>query len=150
MSVSQSAYDQVVRLLSRREHSAKELNRKLKLRGWDESAIDSALSRLEKEGLLNHERFVEAYIRARRGVGYGPRRIALELEERGVEENLIQQALCQKITAEEWKKDLEQVWRKKFRARKPQDVREYAQQARFLSYRGFELESIAHFLKKKE
>ena len=74
-------------MLARREHSAFAVRRKLQQKGIAESDIVEAIERLQKEGLLSDQRYAESYINMRRGKGYGPLRIALELRERGVAES---------------------------------------------------------------
>ena len=45
-------------LLARREHSTRELKRKLKVRGMEGVEVDQALAALQEERLLSDERFV--------------------------------------------------------------------------------------------
>ena len=52
-------------LLSRREHSYKELFDKLRLRNFEADDISSALDKLLSENLLNDERFTESYVHYR-------------------------------------------------------------------------------------
>ncbi len=74
-------------MLARREHSAFEIRRKLKQKDIADSEIEVVVARLQQEGLLSDDRFAEAYIHMRMGKGYGPLRIALELQQRGVAES---------------------------------------------------------------
>jgi regulatory protein len=46
-------------LLSRREHSTYELTQKLKKRGFDMDAIETALDRLQQENLLSDSRLID-------------------------------------------------------------------------------------------
>ena len=59
------AYDRALRLLSQREHTEKEIRRKLSEKGCGREEIDSAVSRLIAEGSLSEERFAESFIRSR-------------------------------------------------------------------------------------
>ena len=68
-------------MLARREHSAFEIRRKLKLRDIDNDEIEQAVQRLQQEGLLSDERYAESYIHMRMNKGYGPLKIELELKE---------------------------------------------------------------------
>ncbi len=121
-------------LLSLREHSRFELERKL-LRRFDEVLVQQVLQNLEQQGLQSDERFAEQYAYSRRNKGYGPLRIRAELRERGIAEELIAT----------WLEDDEQDWyalmigaaEKKFGAQPPADRREMAKRGRFLSSRGF-------------
>ena len=84
-----SAKSVAVKLLSRREHSALELRDKLAKREFDEDEIELAIDELQQGGWLSDERFAEAYIRMRQLKGFGPIRISMELNERGVDEGII-------------------------------------------------------------
>jgi len=64
VSAAESAYEQAVRLLARREHSRRELARKLAERDFPEAEREAALDRLEREGLQSDERFAEERERA--------------------------------------------------------------------------------------
>jgi regulatory protein len=127
-------------LLARREHSADELLRKLKIKKFPESDIQIVLDQLVQEKLISHERFLENYIHSRRVKGYGPVRIRLELLERGIEEELIEHHL--NLSDNIWLIDARNVWQKKFKNHMPTDFKTRAQQMRFLQYRGFTLEQI--------
>jgi len=130
-------------LLARREHGRAELSRKLRQRGAAQDLIDPALDRLAEEGLLNESRYLESYIASRARAGYGPVRIREELSQRGLPRGEIDSALSESDV--DWSENLREVWRRKF-ARLPQDVRERAQQGRFLSYRGYSMEAISRLL----
>lgn len=80
-------------LLTRREHSAFELRRKLAQRGFDAVVIDQVLSRLTEQGWQSDARYAEAYVRMRIERGYGLQSIRAELGQRGVASALIQSVL---------------------------------------------------------
>ena len=63
--VVMEAYDRALRLLSQREHTEKEIRRKLGEKGCGREEIDSAVSRLIAEDSLSEERFAESFIRSR-------------------------------------------------------------------------------------
>ncbi|MFZ5656048.1 MAG: regulatory protein RecX [Pseudomonadota bacterium] len=66
-------------LLTRREHSRKELTRKLVSRGVDAAEVESAVERLAGAGWQDERRFAESLVRARGASGYGPLHIRAEL-----------------------------------------------------------------------
>lgn len=74
-----SAYQRALGLLVRREHSRKELSRKLKAKGVEREDADSALDKLNKQDFQNDARFAETLARSRVSAGYGPNRIRAEL-----------------------------------------------------------------------
>ena len=132
-------------LLARREHSSRELTKKLLSRNFSNDEIKQALATLQQQGLQSDKRFTEAYVRMRANRGYGPFRIKLELEDRGVEAELIDQ--CVDETDEVWQNHVMEVWQKKFHALQPETIEDYKKQADFLRYRGFTLKQINLLLK---
>ena len=131
-------------MLARREHSAFELRRKLKQKDIDNAEIEETVDRLQREGLLSDERFAEAYIHMRRGKGYGPLRIALELRERGVAESDYVDYLY--ASEHDWLSVLKAAYRKKYGNTRYHDYRDKAKRIRYLQYRGFALEMISELI----
>ena len=71
-------------LLVRREHSQKELSRKLAARGVDPDAARVAIEKLRDAGWQDDMRFAETLIRSRAASGYGPLHIRAELATHGL------------------------------------------------------------------
>lgn len=88
-----SAYQRALGLLVRREHSRRELKRKLGARGVSAEEADSALSVLARQDFQNDQRFAEALARSRASAGYGPVRIRAELSSHGLDRSSIEAAL---------------------------------------------------------
>ena len=132
----------MLQLLAQREHTQYELCQKLKQRGYALDAITPVLAKLAQEGWQSDARFMVLYIQVRAGKGYGPLRIAQELQQRGVAENLISHALAD--CEIDWLGYLRQVYLKKFKNHSLVDFKEKAKQIRFLQYRGFDLAQIHH------
>ena len=74
-----SAYQRALGLLVRRDHSRRELSRKLRARGVESEEADAALLVLARQDFQNDARFAEDLARTRAGAGYGPRYIRAEL-----------------------------------------------------------------------
>ncbi|MCB1866498.1 MAG: regulatory protein RecX [Chromatiales bacterium] len=125
-----------VRLLARREHSRRELARKLAERGHDSAVVEAVLDDLAAEGLLDEARFAEVYARMRVERGYGPLAIRAQLRERGIGDELIEAALAGWSDAD-WFEQLRAVARRRFGAALPTDNRERARRMRALAARGF-------------
>ena len=141
-----SAKSVAVKLLSRREHSAFEIRDKLQKRDFEEQEIAQAISDLEQGGWLSDERYAEAYIRMRQQKGFGPLRIAMELNERGVDERIIDTYL--QDVEDSWQQILEQQYLKKYKNRPVEDYSDKAKRIRFLQYRGFHLDAICRLIDK--
>ena len=135
-----SAKSVAVRLLSRREHSAFEIRDKLQKRDFDEAEIGQAIIELQQGGWLSDERFAEAYIRMRQLKGFGPTRIGVELNERGVDEGIVDAYM--QSGNESWQQTLERQYLKKYKKRPVEDYNDKAKRIRFLQYRGFSLDAI--------
>lgn len=135
-------------MLARREHSGQELVRKLVARGFAADLIDALLAGLIADGLLNDARFAEAFIHSRFQRGQGPRKIRLELRDRGIDETLIDD--CLDGYESRWPMLIEQVRLKRFGAGLPADFSERSRQMRFLEQRGFTTELIAGVFREHE
>lgn len=127
-------------LLARREHSRLELRQKLIQRGYPAEAVATALEQLVAERLLDERRYAEIYASSRADKGYGPLRIARELRERGIPDELTNAV----ITAldEFWIPKLRELHRKRFKSQIPADAASRMQQTRVLRQHGFTLDQI--------
>ena len=127
-------------MLSRREHSTRQVASGLRERGFAEALIEALLEELQSEHLLDDERYAVQFVRARATRGQGPRRIRMELKEAGVEEALVTRAL---ETAPDFHAVATALRRRRFGDELPEDHTERARQSRFLQYRGFSNDHIA-------
>ena len=129
-----------MRLLARREHSRAELRRKLSAREFTSNLVEDLLQELENQRLLSDQRFAEALVANRAETGYGPRRIVLELRDRGVTDDL-----AQKITATagvDWDQRMADQAARKFGTQPAISFPEWARRAKYLEQRGFDTEAI--------
>jgi regulatory protein len=132
-----------MRYLARREHSRAELHQKLQSHVQEGENLDAVLDELEKRNWLSDARAATQWVDAKRS-RFGTQRIAHELRQKGIPENLISEALPQ---LKETELDAAcEVWRRKFGIQ-PQDAREKAKQIRFLQSRGFSMEIIFKVLR---
>lgn len=87
------AYNCAVSLLSRRDHSKKELLRKLREKGYTDGA-EAAIEKLEESSYIDDERFCRMYASELvRLKGYGKRRVEQELSFKGVDRDIIRSVL---------------------------------------------------------
>lgn len=89
----QTPVQRALGLLTRREHSRRELERKLASRGVDAGEAKAAVERLASEGWQDDRRFAELLVRSRAGSGYGPLRIRAELATHGLDRDAIAAAM---------------------------------------------------------
>lgn len=123
-----------LRLLSSREHSRAELERKLLPHASDVDSLAQVLDALQTKGFISEARVAESVLH-RRAAKLGAARVKQELLAKGLDGVTVAAAMERLRTTE-----LERaraVWRKKF-AQPPQDATERAKQMRFLASRGFE------------
>lgn len=80
-------------LLVRREHSRKELSRKLAARGVEPEAASAAIDRLADAGWQDDARFAGQLVRSRAAAGHGPLRIRAELATHGLAREAIAAAV---------------------------------------------------------
>jgi regulatory protein len=137
--------------LARREYSRAELRARLlpyaQLDDDFEQAqpvdLDALLDDLTTRGWLSDERAASQWVHAKR-TRLGTQRIAHELRQKGIAEELIG-AVLPELKATELEA-ARQVWQRKFGVM-PQDAREKARQVRFMQSRGFDLNVIFQVLR---
>jgi len=89
----QTPVQRALGLLVRREHSRKELTRKLQARGIENEAAEAAVSKLAEAGWQDDTRFAENLVRIRANTGYGPIHIRAELGTHGLDSDQIAAAM---------------------------------------------------------
>ena len=136
-------------LLARREHSRLELTRKLLQRyAGADVLIAEVITDLAERGLQSDLRCAEAFIHSRTNRGQGPLRIRSELRQRGLEGEAVDALLEAAASNQEEAtspSDAEPSWEdrarsqaiRRFGSEPPEDRRDWARRARFLSSRGF-------------
>ncbi len=80
-------------LLTRREHSRKELTRKLTDRGVERAEAAAAIEKLCDAGWQDDARFAQSLVRSRANAGYGPIRIRAELGTHGLDREAVAAAM---------------------------------------------------------
>lgn len=138
---------QALKLLARREHSARELKRKLAARGVSDDDAAAAVEHAMAANWQSDARYAGMLVRTRIAGGYGPVRIEAELAVAGVPSEQIRAALDE--AAVDWRELAVEVHAKKF-GRAPKSSAERAKQYRYLQGRGFDAEQISAALKAEE
>ena len=132
-TASLSLTGRALRLLSAREHSRPELERKLARYEEVPGTLAQALDALEAKNYINPQRVAESVVH-RRSAKLGVERMRQELRAKGLEAHTIQEALKQARETELSRAHA--IWLKKF-GQAPQNASERAKQMRFLAGRGF-------------
>ena len=136
--VELSLRGRALRALSRRELSRAELHSKLLPHVIETDNVVALLDDLERRGWLSDARTLEQTVRIR-SARFGTQRIAHELRQKGISDDLISAAIPQMKEGE--LEAARNVWQRKF-ASPPQDQKEKAKQVRFLQSRGFSMDVI--------
>ena len=132
-------YNKALDIISRREHSKKEVRDKLLKKFDDLIVIEDVIEKLIKNSLLNDSRYAEMYTRARKRKGFGPKRIGYELNSRGVSETLSSIAIKEEGG---WLEAAENAFNKKFKDGISLDFKTKLKQKSFLQNRGFSFKEI--------
>ena len=140
--VQLSLKGRALRLLGGREHSRAELERKLGKYEEEPGQLVRVLDDLQAKGFISEQRVVDSVLH-RRAQRLGAARIRQELQAKGIDGELVSQAL-QQLRGTEVARARE-VWMRKFDL-PPQDAAERGRQSRFLAARGFGGEVIQRVL----
>ncbi len=132
-----------LRLLSQREHSRAELERKLAQHEEVPGELSKALDELQARDFINDGRAVDSLVNRRAGK-LGSARIQQELAAKGLSGEAVAEALAHLKDTELSR--AQEVWRKKFGS-PPQDPQERAKHQRFLITRGFNAEVVRRVVK---
>ena len=122
-----------LRLLSGREHSRAELERKLAKFEEKPGELAKVLDSLQTKDFINEGRVVASVLH-RRAPKLGALRVKQELQSKGLAPEAVAEAVAQLRTSELAR--AREIWRKKFGA-PPEDAAARGKQMRFLAGRGF-------------
>ncbi len=129
------AKERALLLLGYRERSVSELARKLAETGYPPAVVREVVDRYADVELVDDARFAGSWARTRLGAGYGPRRVARELAEKGVDEAVAQAAIADALDG---RSEVE-LARAALRGRTAHDRAGRERLVRRLCSRGFEL-----------
>lgn len=127
-----------LRLLSTREYSRAELQRKLQPFELVAGTLAAALDELQAKGFICEQRALESIVH-RRSAKFGASRIRQELQAKGLGSEAVAQAI-DALRQSDLSRARE-VWRKKF-GTPPLNAAERAKHVRFLAGRGFDGDTI--------
>ena len=133
-------YQSALGLLTRREHSRRELSRKLRARGVEPGEAEAALDKLGDQRFQSDERFAAMLVRARIAAGHGPARIRAELAaQHGVPHAEIEAAIAAEVEASgvDWADQAAAQLQRRYGTRPAADPAERHKRAQFLLRRGF-------------
>jgi len=128
-----------VALLARRDFASSELANRLEQDGYPAEAVAAVIADLTAARILDDARFAAHYVAYHAERGQGPRRIAMDLGNRGVAQPLIDAALA---GGPDWAALAREARIRRFGLALPKSWAEKAKQGRFLQYRGFSSDHV--------
>lgn len=129
-----------LRLLGRREHAGRELQRKLEQRGIARQDAAATVEALERDGWQSDARYAERLIEARIAQAYGPRWIEAALRAAGVDAELARRSL--EACGADWLALAHVARERRYGREAAADIEERSRQYRHLAGRGFEADQI--------
>ena len=147
-----TTYSRSLDMLARVPRSARDLRRRLLLKGEPESEVDAAIDRLEAAGLVNDAAYARAFVRSKMSSqGFSRRRLQQELAKRGVARDIADAAIAEVLHDDDVDEDanIARVARKKLRTLKGleneiQRRRLYA----YLARRGYDVDAVRDVVEK--
>ncbi|HEJ9486389.1 regulatory protein RecX [Proteus cibarius] len=139
----QELYQYAIFMLSRRDYSTSELQRRIerRIRETEKDSptapecLPQVIERLLESQYLDDNRTIYSFFRSYLNKSYGPLRIRQELRLKGFPSEIIERVLEETDT--DWYALCQDLKEKKFGTAKPKDFKERAKQIRYLQYRGF-------------
>jgi regulatory protein len=141
-----TTYSRSLDMLARAPRSARDLRRRLLLKGEAEADVDATIERLTAAGLLDDAAYARAFVRSKvSSQGFSRRRLQLALAKKGVARDIAEAAIVEVLHDDEVDEsaNIERVARKKLRALKGLD--EDTQQRRLIAYlarRGYDVDEV--------
>ena len=127
-------------LLTRREHSRKELTRKLTGRGVETADAQAAIDKLTAAGWQDDSRFAQSLVRSRAAAGYGPGWIRAELGTHGLGAEAVSAALA--TFEDDWADVARDLVRRRLGDAGPLDLTQRRKAADLLLRRGFSMSHV--------
>jgi len=141
----QTAY----RLLARSPRSRLEVERRLREKGYPEPIIQQVIQQLETFRYLDDKAFARQWARDRiNRRGWGPSRLRIELQRRGIAGEWIEEALRDLLIERDEESRAAELIERRLKGRSLRDPREYRRCSDFLFRRGYSPDAIQTVLRR--
>lgn len=134
-------------LLQKKDYAEKELYMKLKRSGYPQTAVEKAVSYVKSYGYVNDEEYVRRYITWQKEQK-GKNRIIMELCQKGIDKNLIQQVMEEEEFTDE-KEQVRILLKKKRKETGNLSEKEFRRLFGYLARKGYESSLILQVLKEE-
>jgi regulatory protein len=142
------AIEKSFRLLGIRPRSQKELEKKLKEKGFAQKIIKKAIKRIKNLGYLDDKKFAKAWLEARKSSSKGKYIVERELKQKGIAEKIVKKTISYYTQKDEFKIANQLVKKKEKTYKKLSPLEKKIKISRFLANRGFSWEVIRKVLEK--
>ncbi len=147
--LTKKARSRVLRLLTYRARSAKEVNDYLERKGYGAKIADAVIKEMEHYGYINDYRFAADFISYRKMNGQGVKKIRFELQVKGIEKQLVDELVSEKFDPDDDLRRIKELLAKREPCNNNNiDQRWLNRQAGFLTRRGFQDNLIFKALKE--
>lgn len=143
-----AARDYFFRILSRRDHSRKELKDKAYKKGYSGSYIDDILDEFEQKGYIDDRAFARAYTEEKFKLNsWGPHKIRTQLFKKGIKKEIADACIAESFGEEDVYESMRQLIEKKRKRylREPQEKRR-KKVFDFLMRKGYDSENILKYM----
>ncbi len=141
----ESAKKKVLNFLKFRLRTQKEIEDYLRRHKYSKEVVEKIFCFLKKLDVLNDEKFAELFIEEKLRKFWGPLKIKYELLKKGVDKEIIEKKLAEKIKGKEMIIELREIIRKKIK--EEDELKRIRKIYSFLKRRGFLEETIQEVLK---
>ena len=135
-------------LLESMDRTRAELEKKLQSSEYPREAVAEALAYVESFGYLDDKRYARHYVECKKE-GRGKARLKMELAQKGVDRNIIEEVLDE-AKLDDCRDTIRELVRKRRRGDGPMDDRERQRIYGYLMRKGFSSSEILSVLKEKE
>ena len=142
------ARSKVLRLLTYRPRSRKEVIDYLGRKGFSPEVSETAIKEMEGYGYIDDGRFATDFIAYRKSRGNGLKRVRYELQMKGVDQQVINEKIAENFDPEEDFKRIKEVLGRREPLQGEIDQRWVGRQLAFLKRRGFQENLIYKALKE--
>lgn len=141
---NEMALNKATMFISKSQKSKKQVFDYLLKKGFEEKAIDFAITKLAEYNYINDELFAKNFVKFKTNSS-GKRKILMELKQKGIEDEIAKQKI------EEYSKDsesIQNVAQKYLKGRDLFDIKTKQKAYRFLAGKGYESSDIINVLNK--
>jgi regulatory protein len=149
--IFKKALNQVLRYLTYRARSRKEVVDYLKKKGYSAVLIEKTVKKIEEFGYIDDDKFTREYINYRKSKGQGINRVRYELKQKGIDRDLLEEKIEEMFDYEEDLARAKELLDRRRNTTGREEHREssFSKEVSFLKRRGFQDGVILDAVKNK-